>query len=379
MNLRRFGTMGLLLAGGWCFVSAGGCLQAPPPELVQTVEALDTQLTEVGGAEFAPEEYAQFVERWVPLKHRLEADDDLIRWPWEPNRVADEVSQVAQQAAHTLSLAMQRRETLRRTTEAQVEEAGTRLRMLRLRVEDLGSRALVGKQLIDTELLVHQAKTSIEQGRYARALELSQIALQSVGSQTVSLTRALGRYADDEQVQGWQQMAARTIEWSRTRRAQALVINKADRQLMLYRNGQIVHTYPVRLGFNGILEKKHQGDGATPEGEYRIIRKRGPGDTQFYRAFLLDYPNSDDRRRYHLARGSGEVPNGKGIGSWIEIHGQDSHGLDQTLGCIMLDNSQIAQLYEHVSPGTPVTIVGALDVDNPVSRMLDDLAEFAAD
>jgi hypothetical protein len=73
------------------------------------------------------------------------------------------------------------------------------------------------------------------------------------------------------------------------------------------------------------------------------------------------------------------VPDGKGIGGWIEIHGQDDHGLGQTLGCIMLDNSQIAQLYEQVSPGTPVTIVGALDVDNRVSRMLDDLAEFAAD
>jgi lipoprotein-anchoring transpeptidase ErfK/SrfK len=379
MNLRRFKTMALLLVGGWCLASAGGCVQAPPPELVQTVEALDTQLTEVGGAEFAPEEYAHFVERWVSLKHRLEEDDDLIRWPWEPNRVADEVSQVAQQAALTLSLAMQRREDLRRTTEEQVEEAEARLRTLRQRVEELGSRAVVGKQLIDTELLVHQAKTFFEQGRYARAMELSQIALQSVGSQTVSLTRALGRYADEEQVEVWQQMAARTIEWSRTSRAQALVINKADRQLTLYRHGQSVHTYPVRLGFNGILEKKHQGDGATPEGQYRILRKRGPGDTQFYRAFLLDYPNSDDRRRYHLARGSGEVPDGKGIGGWIEIHGQDDHGLGQTLGCIMLDNSHVAQLYEQVSPGTPVTIVGALDVDNRVSRMLDDLAEFAAD
>ena len=379
MNLSRFKTMALLLVGGWCLAFAGGCVQAPPPELVQTVEALDTQLTEVGGAEFAPEEYAHFVERWVSLKHRLEEDDDLIRWPWEPNRVADEVSQVAQQAALTLSLAMERREDLRRTAEEQVEEAEARLRTLKQRVEDLGSRAVVGKQLIDTELLVHQAKTFFEQGRYARAMELSQIALQSVGSQTVTLTRALGRYADEEQVQGWQQMAARTIEWSRTSRAQALVINKADRQLTLYRNGQSIHTYPVRLGFNGILEKKHQGDGATPEGQYRILKRRGPGDTRFYRAFLLDYPNSDDRRRYHLARGSGEVPDGKGIGGSIEIHGQDDHGLGQTLGCIMLDNSQIAQLYEQVSPGTPVTIVGALDVDNRVSRMLDDLAEFAAD
>ncbi|MEX5212798.1 MAG: L,D-transpeptidase [Nitrospiraceae bacterium] len=379
MNVRRFKTITLCVAGSWCLTAAGGCVQAPPPELVQTVEALDGQLTEVGGAEFAPEEYAHFVERWVSLKHRLEDDDDLIRWPWEPNRVADEVSQVAQEAVQTLSLAMQRREELRRTTEEQVEEAETRLSTLKQRVEDLGSRSVIGKQLIQTELLIHQAKTVFEQGRYARALELSQIALQSVGSQTVSLTRVLGRYADEEQVQAWQQMAARTIQWSRSSRAQALIVNKAARQLTLYRNGQPVHTYPVRLGFNGMLEKRHQGDGATPEGQYRILRKHGPGATKFYRAFLLDYPNADDRRRYDHSSDSGEVPNGRGIGGSIEIHGQDDHGLAQTLGCIMLDNSQIVHLYEQVSPGTPVTIVGALDVDNRVSQALGDLAEFAAE
>ena len=42
-----------------------GCVQKAPPELLQAVEALDRELVEVQGAEFAPEEYARFVEHWV--------------------------------------------------------------------------------------------------------------------------------------------------------------------------------------------------------------------------------------------------------------------------------------------------------------------------
>ena len=64
---------------------------------------------------------------------------------------------------------------------------------------------------------------------------------------------------------------------ARTHKRAAIVVSKAERSLTLYRNGQKVVSYPVRLGFNGIKEKRYQGDGATPEGRYRILSKRGRG------------------------------------------------------------------------------------------------------
>ena len=45
----------------------------------------------------------------------------------------------------------------------------------------------------------------------------------------------------------------------------------------------------------------------------------------------------------------------------------------QTLGCIMLDNSHMAALFERVAPGTPVTIVGALTGRNSVALVLAQL------
>lgn len=356
-----------------------GCLQTAPPELVQDVEAIDRELHEVGGAEFAPEEYNEFVEQWVALKARLEEDDDLIRLPWEPNRVAAEVARVAEQARKTLSLTKERREEQRRKAADQLEHAVARLNTIKRRVEELGGRAVVGQQLVETELLLHQAKTYYDHARYARAEEQARLALRSMGAQTVRLTREFGRYADEEKIDSWRQMAQHTVEWSRRARAQAIIVNKAGRELKLYRNGKLLLTVPIRLGADGILEKRHHGDGATPEGYYHVVRKRGLGQTPWHRALLLDYPNGEDRRTFQLKRPVNTSGAKEDLGTTVAIHGLDPRGLNQVLGSIVIENAQMDNLYQHIESGTPVTIVGALDIDNPVSRVLPELAEFAAE
>jgi len=116
-----------------------------------------------------------------------------------------------------------------------------------------------------------------------------------------------------------------------------------------------------------------QGDGATPEGRYRITAKRGKGQTQYYRALVLDYPNQNDRRRFEQAKKTGRIPSATHIGGQIEIHGVENELMAQTLGCVMLDNAQMIALYERVEPGTPVTIVGALTERNAVAVALSHL------
>jgi murein L,D-transpeptidase YafK len=144
--------------------------------------------------------------------------------------------------------------------------------------------------------------------------------------------------------------------------------------LTLYTNGRPVLSYPVRLGFNGIREKRYQGDGATPEGRYRITGKRGQGQTRFYRALVLDYPNQEDRRKFVAARKTGRIPAFRGIGGEIEIHGVENELMAQTLGCVMLDNPHMALLFDRVDEGTPVTIVGALKEQNSVALALANLS-----
>ena len=143
--------------------------------------------------------------------------------------------------------------------------------------------------------------------------------------------------------------------------------------MTLYRNGQAVASYPVRLGFNGVQEKRYEDDGATPEGAYRVVRVKDRGQTDFYRAFLLDYPNADDQQRFQSARKTGVIPARARIGGNIEIHGEANRQLSQTLGCVMLGNRRMDALFREVEAGTPVTIVGAVDVDNTVAVVLAQL------
>ena len=355
----------LALAG-----SLSGCVEAVSQDVIEAVENIDRDLMELRAAEFSPTDYTQFAHQWMALKARVQADEDLIRWPWEPNDLEIALRRLQEEGSHTVARLTKERESLRRSAEDKIARVEDRFRTMTLQVSAIDSRLLLGQKSVEIELLMKQAHAFYQQGRYDRSLDASDQAAQNLAKQAAVLSSEFGRYADRDRISRWQQMAKDTIIWSRIHRTSAIVINKADRVLTLYRNGQKTLSYPVRLGLNGIREKRYQRDGATPEGRYRISSKRGQGQTQLYRALVLDYPNEDDRRGYQLGRKTGQIPPSRAIGGHIEIHAVENELMAQTLGCVMLDNPHMALLYDRVEKGTPVTIVGALHEQNSVALTL---------
>ncbi|MBI5606294.1 MAG: L,D-transpeptidase [Deltaproteobacteria bacterium] len=134
-----------------------------------------------------------------------------------------------------------------------------------------------------------------------------------------------------------------------------IVVKKGQRKLYLYQQGELFKMFPVDLGGNPKGPKICQGDLRTPEGEYRVIEKKDRGQTRFYQAFLLNYPNDEDRVRYELAVRNGLLPKDIGIGGLIEIHGEGV-GVDWTKGCIALNNPHMKELFNQIPVGTPVRI-----------------------
>jgi hypothetical protein len=352
-----------------------GCTDAVPQDVVEAIESIDQNLMDLRAAELSPDDYTRFAHQWMALKTRVQAEEDLIHWPWESNELELALRGLHEEGLQTVARVADQRKALRRTAEHKLTSVEDRFQILTVQVGAIDSRLVLGQQLVETDLLVKQARAFFEEGRFERSIEASDKAGRMLALQTSVLSSELGRYADHGRIGRWQQMAKETIEWSRRHHTNAIVVSKADRVLTLYKNGQKVLSYPVRLGFNGIREKRYQGDGATPEGRYRIAVKRGQGQTQFYRALLLDYPNEEDRRRYQSARKTGLIPASKGIGGQIEIHGVDNELMAQTLGCVMLENSQMVYLYDRVEKGTPVTIVGALHEHNSVAQALASLGQ----
>jgi hypothetical protein len=354
--------------------SLAACVETVPPEMVEAIESVDRDLLHLRAAEVAPSEYAEFARQWVTLRSRVQAEEDTIRWPWEPNDLEQALRRLQAEGAKTVAHLAEQREVERREAAQQLAEVETRAQMIASQVSAIDSRVILAEKPVETDLLLKQAHAFYDQGRYEQSLDASDRASRHLAAQSALLQRELGRYASPDRIAQWKRMARETVDWSKQHRAAVIVISKAERSLTLYRNGQKVLSYPVRLGFNGIKEKRYQGDGATPEGRYRIASKRGRGHTQYYRALLLNYPNQEDRRRFMNDRKKGNIPAFRDIGGQIEIHGVDNELMAQTLGCVMLENPQMAALFERVDNGTPVTIVGALLEHNAVARALVNLS-----
>ncbi|WP_062483566.1 L,D-transpeptidase family protein [Candidatus Nitrospira inopinata] len=363
------------LAIGFCALLATGCTPAIPPDLIADIDAVDHQLIELGAPRTAANEYASFATQWAALKIRAQAYDDLILWPWESNSIEDELRQLLAHGDDTLVRVQEEQAALRRTAEIAIAKLDKRLSALSSHVASLGGHIVLGKELTQTDLLLKQARSFFQQRDYARSLDITTRANETLDVQTAVLTRDLKRYADARQIARWQIMARQTVEWSRVHQSPAIIVSKVDRELLLYENGKIASSYPVRLGYNGLKDKLVQGDGATPEGRYRVVALKGEGETQFFRALLLDYPNQEDRRRFRAAVQAGAVSPTASIGGLIEIHGMDSTGASQTLGCIMLDNSHMQRVFSRVVAGTPVTIVGALAERNAITLALTELQQ----
>lgn len=160
-----------------------------------------------------------------------------------------------------------------------------------------------------------------------------------------------------------------TLDWTNEKGKYAVIVDKSKYSLYLAINGKVVAAMPIELGFEPVADKRMEGDGATPEGKYKVAEKRDVGQTRFHRGLLLDYPNETDRSEFREWKAAGEIPADAAIGGLILIHGSGSGkrpaegGSNWTLGCVALSNSDIDRLFRHAYKGMPVTIVRFTNAD----------------
>lgn len=148
----------------------------------------------------------------------------------------------------------------------------------------------------------------------------------------------------------------------------SLVVKKSERKMYLYTDGKLTKTYKIALGFSPVGTKERQGDGRTPEGDYRIVQKNPK--SQFYLSLGLDYPSVADAKRgldaklitraqYNAIvaahKRQAMPPQGTALGGEIYIHGTSTES-DWTWGCIALEKDAIKELYDLLPIGTPVRI-----------------------
>jgi murein L,D-transpeptidase YafK len=135
-------------------------------------------------------------------------------------------------------------------------------------------------------------------------------------------------------------------------------VYKKKRLLKLFADEKEIESFAISLGKNGDKgHKQQEGDYRTPEGVYRIVRKKC--DRRLYRSLMISYPNTKDRKR--------AKKRGVSAGGYITIHGQpkwNANGQgdrftlskDWTQGCIAMSNRAIDTLWRGVAHGTKITL-----------------------
>lgn len=148
-----------------------------------------------------------------------------------------------------------------------------------------------------------------------------------------------------------------------------IVVKKAERRLFLYDGNRLVKSYRIGLGLSPKGDKVRQGDRRTPEGDFYIFTRNDK--SAFYLSLGVSYPNAP-----HADRGLRDglisksqhdsimralklkktPPQNTGLGGDIYIHGRGASS-DWTWGCVALEDTDIRELFDTVSVGTPVTIL----------------------
>ncbi|CAO4176803.1 murein L,D-transpeptidase family protein [Methylorubrum aminovorans] len=138
-------------------------------------------------------------------------------------------------------------------------------------------------------------------------------------------------------------------------RADRVLVEKAARRLTLLREGRVLATYPVSLGFAPEGHKAREGDGRTPEGVYTIAF-RNPRSVA-HLSLKVSYPSPADEA---AARAAGGPPGGDimihGLMNGFSWLGRLHRMRDWTQGCVGVTNAEMRAIYARVDVGTPIEI-----------------------
>lgn len=366
MRTRDAGAALILVCQLSLLLVLSSCQTAPAPPEVKQAHEQEQALWRAGASLYAPEDYEKYRRSLAEARKFFEQEELKIGIFRNYDRVKKDFAAILVEGERILRLVEDKKATLTGEITARRDDLLARYETLNTLSLELSQRTLSRKQLAQADVLFREIDRFLGQAKYEEARSrLSSI--DSLLNQAENILRGqLERYMSQEEIARWKKLAGRAVEKSRDNNQLVILVSKLERKLTVYKGGAPLRTYEVGLGFNGLSDKLHAGDNATPEGEYRVIKKVSP--SKFGKALLINYPNEEDIRKFNEARKKGYLTASSRIGGLIEIHGGGKDVLTQ--GCVALDDPEMEELFRMIPVGTPVTIVGTTDPNNKIIAIL---------
>lgn len=223
------------------------------------------------------------------------------------------------------------------------------------------------RQVVSAESRVKGVQRKLNSKESREALDEMLIARSEVSSALRDVRGLLVTFLNRRSE--WTEDYNNTIAWSRRTGGTAFIVDKLNHKGHLIRDGRTSKTYEVEMGPGWLDRKVREGDRATPEGRYEVVKKKGYGQSRYGKAMLLNYPNNEDMARFRRLKSAGMVSGRPG--GLIEIHGNGGKGEDWTFGCVSLRDRDMDEVFNSLGVGSPVTIVGLCEEPTWLRRILE--------
>ena len=327
------------------------------------VETMNHDLWKARAHVYAPEEYQSYETTLKKIRDDLIREEARFIWFRDYESIAGRLKAVLRDGEGILKKVQERKEAKRVSTERQLSQLDKRIKSLDRLSLTLNEGRLARRSLTKASLMIKEAGLSLDRKDYDGAGCRLTIASGYIKASEDILVPIFNRYTDKTLIEKWKRWVDEIAAESREKGTSAIVVTKTDRSLTIYKHGRPFKTYEIGIGRNGLADKLLAGDGATPEGSYRVIKKLAR--SRYRKALLLNYPNDEDRREFLRLKKMGLIPKRAGMGGLIEIHGGGKEGM--TYGCVSLENRHMDELFELVQLGTPVAIVGTASLRDDIS------------
>jgi L,D-peptidoglycan transpeptidase YkuD (ErfK/YbiS/YcfS/YnhG family) len=353
-----------------CFLAVylTGCKPPPVPPEAEKASVQEHLVWKAGASHYAPREYETYVEDLKLARQALVKENLKLGWFRRYRLLRDRFQKTIDSGDAILAGIRTEKEERARRISVETAALQKRLTTFNEITLSLNERGRARQCLSRAEVMLEEAGLMSGQAKYNEAdAKIRSVKGVIKEAEDVCLM-LLTRYMDQNQIDSWRRMAEETVAESRAKGITAIVVSKLEKRMVIYKKGSAFAEYDVGLGFNGLSDKLHSGDDATPEGRYQITKKNS--SSRFYKALLINYPNEEDKRRFAAAKQKREIPYWVGIGGLVEIHGGGEDSL--TEGCISVDDKAMDELFSIVLIGTPVTIVGTLDREGSIFKAIKD-------
>ena len=159
------------------------------------------------------------------------------------------------------------------------------------------------------------------------------------------------------------------MSWENAIENPYLIVKKGERKLEIFDGEKLVKTYRIGLGFAPEGDKKIEGDGKTPLGEFYVFTKND--QSKFYLSLGVSYPSIDDATRglrdNLISQAEHDAiiqavfdkkmpPQNTRLGGEIYIHGGGAEK-DWTWGCLALKDEEMKEIFEAIPLGAKISIV----------------------